>query len=253
MKTRFFLFVLVALSASGLQSTKGSPACSTQSATHMTCSDWKKQVRPLRNFSAISNEGAGDLYVTVGEAFKVEVEGTPDVLDRVITEVKNGTLVVRFKEKKGGWSWSSNNEMYKVRVFMPYLAAVANSGSADVAVQGNLRNDSFALSLSGSGDVKIQALRTNVAKFQIAGSGSIMVEEGKTQRFDVSIAGSGDVKTTNMNAEVATVQISGSGDVALTASRLLDVQIAGSGNVHYAGNPRITQNIQGSGDVVRTR
>ena len=252
MKTRFFLFVLVALSASGLQSTKGSPVCSMQSATHMTCTDWKKQVRPLRNFSAISNEGAGDLYVTVGEAFKVEVEGTPDVLDRVITEVKNGTLVVRFKEKSG-LSWPMYNEIYKVRVYLPRLVAIANAGSSDVSVQGDLRNDSFALSLSGSGDVKIHALDTKVAKFQIAGSGSIVVEGGAVNRFDVSIAGSGDVKTQAMNAEIATVSIAGSGDVTLSASRVLDVNIAGSGDVRYAGNPRITQNIQGSGDVVRTR
>ena len=65
------------------------------------------------------------------------------------------------------------------------------------------------------------------------------------------MSGSGDVRTEALKADDVSVSIAGSGDASVHADKTLSVSIAGSGDVSYRGEAQVKSSIAGSGSVNR--
>ncbi|KAI1693956.1 putative auto-transporter adhesin, head GIN domain-containing protein [Ditylenchus destructor] len=115
------------------------------------------------------------------------------------------------------------------------LRGLSIAGSGDIRVEP-MKTGNLEASIAGSGDLRMQGLEADHVTLRVAGSGDMQVN-GKANSLSVSVAGSGDVKPRELAVDDAKVSISGSGDVTVQASRKLDVRIAGSGDVGYIGSP----------------
>jgi hypothetical protein len=88
-------------------------------------------------------------------------------------------------------------------------------------------------------------------KFEIAGSGNLMLDKLDQSRLKIEIAGSGAVNA-NGKIDDLKIEVAGSGKVALDGitARQAGIEIAGSGNVRASGNAdRLKMEIGGSGDA----
>jgi len=85
----------------------------------------------------------------------------------------------------------------------------ALSGSGDIKLKGN--SDSVVIKLSGSGDIEAANLKSKNANITVSGSGDVKVNcnESLTAR----VSGSGDIKYTG-NPEKRDVKVSGSGSIS---------------------------------------
>ena len=82
--------------------------------------------------------------------YSVSVENDDNLLQYVVTEVKNGTLNVYYKD-----GYSINNDHAKVYVTVPSLDKLGVSGSGDITTQGILKNSKqIEMNVSGSGSIK---------------------------------------------------------------------------------------------------
>lgn len=183
----------------------------------------KTETRTIGEFKKLEVNGSCDVSVSVGSAAGLTVTADDNLLEYVVTEVRDGTLVVEMKS--GSYSPSVHMKAYAT---VPSLEALTIRGSADAEVTG-LSGDRFELSIQGSGDAKAS---------------------GKVGAVVAKVAGSGDVNASNVEARDATVEVSGSGDVEVWATDTLTVSIAGSGDVGYKGDPKkVTKSVAGSGSV----
>ncbi len=183
----------------------------------------KTETRTIGDFKKVQVNGSCDVSVSVGKAAGLTITADDNLLEYVVTEVRDGTLVVEMKS--GSYSPSVHMKAYATA---PSLESLAIHGSADADVSG-LSGDRFELSIEGSGDAKAS---------------------GKVGAVVAKIAGSGDINASNVEARDATVEVSGSGDVEVWATESLTVSIAGSGDVGYKGDPnKITKSVAGSGAV----
>ena len=182
----------------------------------------KTETRTIGDFRKIRVNGSCDVSVSVGSAAGLSITADDNLLEYVVTEVRDGTLVV---ELKSG-SYSPSVHM-KATATVPALEAIGIHGSSDVDVTG-LTGDRFELSVEGSGDAKAS---------------------GKVGTVVAKVAGSGDLNLSNVEARDATVEVSGSGDVEVWATESLTVSVAGSGDVGYKGEPKLTKSVAGSGSV----
>ena len=164
-------------------------------------------------------------------------------MEYVVTEVKNGVLEVRYK------SGTYLNDHAKVFISAPGLNEISSSGSADIAINGTLKNSGeISFHLSGSGDVEGSVDAPSVKAYS-SGSGDIKLS-GRTKDFLCEIRGSGDVKCEGLRSENADVSVMGSADVHVFASVGLKVTVSGSGDVYYSGKPQNPEiKIRGSGSV----
>ena len=214
------------------------------------------ETRTLDAFEAVALSGAMDLVVRQGAQQSVQVQADDNLLPLLETVVESGrsgnTLKVRWK-REGGWGngWQNMQSRSKVliTVTVPKLSAVSVAGSGDVRVEA-FNTPSLQLSLSGSGDARLEGLTTEELGVRVSGSGDV-TGKGSAAKVKISIAGSGDVRLNELRADEVSVSIAGSGDAAVNAQKTLSVSIAGSGDVTYVGDAQVKSSVAGSGTVRR--
>jgi hypothetical protein len=202
------------------------------------------EAREANGFAAIAMRGDIDVVVRQGAREAVQVSADDNLLPLLQTVVEGGTLRVQWKS---GESIRPKSRTV-VTVDVVKLTAVSLSGSGDLAL-GALKTPSLALSISGSSDAKVDQLDAAQLSVSISGSGDVQAS-GKAAKLEVSISGSGDVRLRELAADDATVSIAGSGDASVNASKSLSVSIAGSGDVEYTGGAMLAKaRVAGSGSI----
>ncbi|HEY4080481.1 MAG TPA: head GIN domain-containing protein [Burkholderiaceae bacterium] len=198
-------------------------------------------------FDGIAMTGGFKVLVRQAGSNKVELKADKNILPYIETKVVEGskgrTLEIGVKR---GYSINTNNTPQLV-LDMPQMRMVSISGSGDVKVEP-MKTGPVSVSISGSGDLKFDQLQSERLGISVSGSGDVS-GSGKTGELKISVAGSGDVKLRAMEAEEAKVDIAGSGDAEVNASKRLHVSVAGSGDVAYVGSPEISTSIAGNGKV----
>lgn len=183
----------------------------------------KTEARAIAGFTNLEVESCADVVVRIGEPASLQVTTDDNLLQYVVTEVRDGTLVVT--TRSGSYSFRSG---LVVEVTTPSLLGVDISGSSDVTVEG-LVGSSFSAAISGSGSIHAS---------------------GSTDELAALVEGSGDLELFGLIAKTADVRITGSGGVQVHATEQLSASISGSGDIRYRGDPRLKGiSIAGSGSI----
>ncbi len=203
------------------------------------------QTRSVSGFNRIAVHGIGNLIIdqTGQESLKVEAED--NLMDKIVTEVNNGTLSIRYNT--GWWPiWPRKDINYYLTVKDVQEISISGSGSVR---SSNLKTTNLNLVLSGSGKADLKAQVEQLSS-QVSGSGDITVS-GTAARQSLGIGGSGTYRARDLASKEASITVSGSGHAVVNATQILNVTISGSGDISYLNSPQINQQISGSGKVVK--
>lgn len=202
--------------------------------------------RDLGAFDAVSVSGDFKVTVRQGDS-RAEIRADRNLLPYIETKVvesgKGRTLEIAPKK---GFNLRPTATP-QISLDMAQLRAVAIAGSGEVRIEA-MKTPSVDASIAGSGDIKFISINSERLGLKVAGSGDISAA-GRTGSLSISVAGSGDVKARALEADEVKVSIAGSGDAAVQANKKLNVSISGSGDVSYAGSPEISMSVAGSGKV----
>ena len=202
--------------------------------------------RNLGDYDAIKCAGFMDFKLVEGNEGKITLEGESNLLEYIITEVKNGSLVVKVKTGKN--LKPSRNAPLIITIPYQSINSVSLSGSGDVWNEGVINASDFNSSLSGSGDVVLN-IDSNNAKGSVSGSGDLTLK-GKATNLDASVTGSGDFHGFNLKSTNVDVSVTGSGDADVVCNGMLKARVTGSGDVEYRGNPtKEDTKVIGSGTI----
>lgn len=206
------------------------------------------EVRSVSDFEAIAVSGAMSLEVRQTGKESVTVTADDNLLPLIETVVEDGragrTLTIRTRR---GESYRSRQPV-KVVVEVARLTSLAMSGSGDTRVD-TLKTPRLRAALSGSGDLRLTGLSTEEFDVGVSGSSDVQAA-GQAARVKLRIAGSGDAKLGELTADEVSVSIAGSGDATVHADKALSVKIAGSGDVRYRGAVvDVRSKVAGSGSV----
>lgn len=213
----------------------------------------EEQTRKVDPFTEISLRIGAKVHLEQGSKQNLEIVAKSSTLDEIVTEVKDGKLIIRFPNKDYFWKTFQPGEI-TIYITTPEINGLGVSGSGDIIAENEIKTKILDLAVSGSGNIKLSELSAERVKTVISGSGDIVLA-GKTAAQDLSVAisGSGNFKGFNFSADDVSIKIAGSGNVDVEANKNLFVRLAGSGNVTYKGNPMIDQSIAGSGKVRNAR
>ncbi|MBC2846830.1 head GIN domain-containing protein [Winogradskyella flava] len=222
-------------------------------STTLSYAQWKKIkgdgnittiTRSTGDYSGLKAAGSMDFKLVQGKEGEITIKGDANLMEYIITEVKDGKLVV--KSKKG----ANLRPTKTIIVTVPYesIESVSLAGSGDVENSGTIKADEFKVSLAGSGDINLQ-VDSNSLESSISGSGDIQLS-GSTNNLETKIAGSGDFQGSSLDSKNVEVKIAGSGDANVVCNGVLKVRIAGSGDVSYSGKPTSKDTkVSGSGSI----
>lgn len=203
------------------------------------------ETREVSGYSGIGLAISATLYFSSGPDYSLEIQGQPNVLERILTRVEGNTLVIRLKS---GIILGVHDPI-RIYVTAPDVHDISISGSGDIYVDNLWSGSDLWASISGSGNISVSAMETGRFNGNISGSGNIRVLGGLADQEYLKISGSGDINMQYVEAGIVYTVTSGSGDMYVNALNILDVTISGSGDVFYLGNPAINTHISGSGSV----
>jgi hypothetical protein len=232
-KTILMLVLAVTITACGNMSNFGSGKIVTEE-------------RSVGNFDSVYVRGEGTVYLTQGEEISVVVETDDNLIRKVYTEVKGGTLELRYASGLFGTHLRPTGG-YIYHVTVPNLESITISGSAGVFADGVVI-ERLDLDVTGSGRVAIDDLKADEVNATITGSGTITLSgEADTQR--VSVTGDGIFDGRDLEGKYVRVNNKGSGKTTVWATEALDVSVEGDGEVHYYGDVEPDVSSTGSSKV----
>lgn len=203
------------------------------------------ETRDVTGFNKVSFAAAGEVYISLGQGFKVVLEGNRDYIRDIETKLRGGDLVIKYDK----WI-SMGNQKLIVRITMPSLEGLAVSGSGKVIVNDPVKGEDFEIDISGSGKVYLKDVTLGDVECDISGSGAFIAEGvGNVRSLEVNISGSGSYKGESTKIGSLEASISGSGSCDCYVTDKLEAAISGSGNIYYSGNPKIDASVSGSGHV----
>jgi len=183
------------------------------------------QVRNAAPFTSISVQGPISVTVDASNTKQsLLVRGDNAFLNEVTTEVVNGELRVRMRDKK----INNVNGDQRIVVAMPQLRA---------------------FNAEGAGEIKLNNVRGERLDVNYRGAGSMAIN-GQVKLFKMSAEGVGEVDTKALAANDVDIRFQGIGDVKVYAKDRLDVKVQGMGSLTYYGKPRtVNKSVQGLGSV----
>lgn len=203
-----------------------------------------KKTRNVGSFDGVGVSGSFDVYLVKGTEGKLEISVEENLEPYLITEVKEGTLKIRWKK---GVSIRTNSKTM-VTVYFKNINSLAMAGSGDIISRDMIQGKVLDVALAGSGDIKA-AMDVEDLEAAISGSGDLELS-GKATKFEAAVSGSGDIDAADLMSETAELKISGSGSVSANIEKELVARISGSGDIRYKGQPKIEDiKVSGSGTV----
>jgi len=203
------------------------------------------KTRTTSNYDAIAVGGSFDVTLVKGKEGKITIVGEENIIPYIVTEVKNGTLKVRYKKN------TNIRTSRKLTITIPFknIDGISLGGSGSVVSTDVIKADDIKFSLGGSGNIRVRVDAQKVIT-SIGGSGDIKLS-GTTDELKCSIAGSGSIKAYGLKANTTKATIAGSGSVRTTVKNRINAKVVGSGSIYYKGNPtHIDSKSLGSGDVI---
>jgi len=196
--------------------------------------------RKIDDYSAIDLRLPGNVKVSAGDRFQLQVSADDNIIGEIDTFIRNGTLII---------SQNKNfiNPTIDIHVSLPSAEKISVSGSGDILVGDVFTGEEMHFRVSGSGSITAKVNAEKVHS-RIAGSGSVNLA-GEAYLQNIQIAGSGSLNGYDLNTLVSRVKVNGSGNSYISVDEHLEVKNNGSGNVYFRGNPQKNLVMRGSGKV----
>lgn len=182
--------------------------------------------RDVSGFDRVSFEGFGKLIITHGSEESLTIEAEDNILPRIETKVRGGTLEIGFDSD----SW---HDIVRPTKSITYTLTVKTMDG---------------IALSGAGSIEANGIDAEHFDVELSGAGSIEIS-GFAGTQEINVSGAGAYDSAELQSESIDVNISGAGSATVWATESLDVNISGVGNVSYYGDPQVREVITGLGNL----
>jgi len=210
--------------------------------------DANAEVRKVGSFHAIEVSNGIKLIMKQGSEEAVAVSASsPDIRDRIKTEVEDGKLKIYF-DNHGWHDWSVKKELKAYVSFKNLDKLQANSG-ADASTDGNINVDNLDIDLSSGADFDGTITATHLDVDQ--SSGADMTIKGKVNDLSITTSSGADFNGYDLASETCKADASSGSGIEITVNKELQAQASSGGDIHYKGSGVITSVSNSSGGRIK--
>ncbi len=201
----------------------------------------------------ISRALHAEIEVVEGAEPALEITIDDNIMVEVVTEVRNGTLVI---EAARNIRPSSD---HIIRITTGALTGVTASGATRVELRGQPVTDAFTLAVSGASRVTIESpLQGDLVDADVSGASTVNLREVETDALvvaasgassldasgtagslEVAVSGASTARVQEVEAAEAHVEISGASRAHVRASDRISGSATGASTLHVYGNPAL--------------
>lgn len=208
----------------------------------------KTEIRNVKDFNAVKVSAGIDLYLKMGDSEEVKVVADDDIIDKVITEVKDGTLHVYMKKSSWiGWGFNGSRKVY---VSVKELTKINASSGSEVKSENTLTGENLDVKVSSGSEVVIDVVYKN---FSVdTSSGSEAKISGKTKTLKAEASSGSEIKANNLESKICKARASSGSEIDINVSDEIYANASSGADINYYGNPGVKDiNESSGGDVKR--
>lgn len=209
----------------------------------------KTETRNVSNFKGVDVSAGIDLYITMGETESVKIVADDDIIDKIITEVKDGVLHIYVKQN--GWFNWSGNETRKAYVTIKELNRIEASSGSDVNSENTLKGEELKINVSSGAEVEVDVYYKNLDVNTSSGSDAKL--SGKVKNLRASASSGSDINAKELESVTCKASASSGSDVTVSVSEELNASASSGADVNYYGNPSVKEIDESSGGDVTHR
>jgi phage shock protein PspC (stress-responsive transcriptional regulator) len=201
----------------------------------------------VKDFSSLKASSAYRLNITRGNEFKVTAQGRKMDLDKLKSQVENGTLNV-FQDQKFTVCLFCLNRPLNLDIQMPELKAIALSGASQAKLAG-FESKQLEVKLSGASRVSIDG-KTEKLHAELSGA-SRLGFVGTASEIVAKLSGASRAELQAAQVQSANLQLSGASRAWLKDVKNLKAKLSGASRVYYASAEIIDSDTSGSSSLIR--
>lgn len=213
--------------------------------------DANAEVRKVGSFNGVSVGSGITLYLSQGkqEAVAVSAEDSKYV-ERIITEVKDGTLRIRVDSKMwNNWNWG--NKKLKAYVTIDEMKYLGVSGGSIAKLIDKINVNELESDVSG-GSIIEGILTGNSLNIDLSG-GSITKLEGEFNTAKIEASGGSIFKDFDFEITSCDVEASGGSIINVTINKELRADASGGSIINYKGPGVITSVDASGGSIIKKK
>ena len=201
------------------------PACVVG---HVGSGDAVTVDREVEGAVALSNETMVAVLVRpTADASSMEIRCDDNLVDELLTEIEDGVLRLR---TPNGVNLVPRTDCTAI-LELPMVDELSVSGSGEIRVEGDAP-DLLSIRSAGSGRLHIEGASPMLSEISSSGSGAVEARGIAACELDVDKSGSGRVEIFDLAVCDLAIRSSGSGRVVATgAAEHLDLDLSGSGGL----------------------
>lgn len=199
----------------------------------------------MPSFHALEVSGGFKVTLVPGPT-ALALRGPAEQFVHVVTEVKDGTLHVRWadsaprglrlrRSSKGLSLDLGRNDDVDVQLSVPVIDRIALSGGVELKGETPAR-DRLEISTSGGTTLTLSGIVAERVVVDASG-GSTLSFSGNTKALTAEFSGGVECDTSKLVAAAVTLDLSGSTDVTVRAEQSLKAYVSGSSQLKVFGNP----------------
>jgi hypothetical protein len=207
------------------------------------------ETRIFSGLTGVHQKGVGVMLITQGDKDELRIEADPEIRSRIITEVKDGVLVIRHDHDFMDWMilWTKSLDPLRFFLTMKDVRYIKLSGAGTIKVP-SVKGDTLEMINSGAGSQSIENLDVRTFKGELSGAGSMDLA-GKVDEQVIKLSGAGSFNGARLESRDAEVKLSGVGSASVWVKESLAVNLSGLGSIEYYGEPQVTEKKTGLGSL----
>ncbi|PKP13709.1 MAG: DUF2807 domain-containing protein [Bacteroidetes bacterium HGW-Bacteroidetes-3] len=194
------------------------------------------------DFDEINVQQGINLFITQGKPTNISVEADENILDLLVTEVKNNELNIYF-EKNVHWAKARN-----VYLTTETISKINASSGASVKSENTIQTASLDLDASSGSTMKIHT-NANEIKSE-SSSGSNITIFGKSKNLTANASSGSSIKANELKTENAFTKVSSGANIDINVTQKLSAEASSGGSIDYGGNPKVVDKETSSGGSV---
>uniref|UniRef100_UPI0040491080 head GIN domain-containing protein n=1 Tax=Flavobacterium sp. TaxID=239 RepID=UPI0040491080 len=193
-------------------------------------------------FTKISASTGVDVIIEQGAPTEIEVETDDNLMKYIITEVRNGTLIVKIDGNFD--SMSSAN----VRIKLETITGLETSSGASITSKNILNGTSIAIKSSSGSEIETDLEYENVSCEST--SGSDIKVSGKTLQLETKSSSGSEINASNLAANEIYAQSTSGSSTTVKPIVLLDAKASSGSSIDYVQEPKKIKKEETSGGSV---
>ncbi|MBK8846564.1 MAG: DUF2807 domain-containing protein [Bacteroidetes bacterium] len=203
------------------------------------------QKREVGSFCGVSSSSGINVTLKNGKENMVSVTADDNILNLIITEVKDNRLIIKYKNNVN----MKQSKACEVIVVMKEVCDLSASSGSKIKSTDTFSGNKIELNTSSGASIKV-GLNANEISCS-SSSGSAITLTGTADKMTANVSSNGEIKAGSMTISDVEAEASSGGEIDVNVNRSIVARASSGGEITYSGNPQTVDKKSSSGGQIK--